>query len=142
MAFGVYHVRLAGVSHYQDALSACSAGEPVRICHEPDNPYDELALRVESRWGDRIGYVPKQNWLRRAIFQDGRGVAATIEGIGQSPSGFYGAVISLAITDDEVGLRSYFPDRDPPEPPPGGFRAWVDLPDVPAMTAQSAAGRQ
>lgn len=142
MADGLYHLRIAGVSHYQDALAGCSEGESVRICHEPDNPHDDLALRVESRWGERIGYVPRANWLRRAIFQDGRGVAATIAGLGQSAAGFYGAVISIAITDDEVALRSYFPDRDPPDPPPGGFRAWIEPVNDLSASGQIAAAQR
>ncbi|WP_430625022.1 HIRAN domain-containing protein [Rhizorhabdus histidinilytica] len=139
MSAGFYHLRLAGVSHYQEALAGCSEGEPVRLFHEPDNPHDQLALRVESRWGELIGYVPRANWLRRAIFQDGRGVAASIAGIGRGAAGFLGAVISIAITDDDIGLRSYFPDREPPPPPPGGYRFWVDGPSAAEACERSAA---
>ena len=43
-----YPVGLAGESNYQAAICVCREGEPVQICHEIGNPYDEDALVVVS----------------------------------------------------------------------------------------------
>jgi len=121
----VYSLRIVGVSHYQEALGQCRVGEPVRFVHEPDNPYDHMALRVTNDDGETLGYVPKRSWLRAVIHERGRGVAGAIASIGMSRSCLIGAVVSVAITDDDVRVASYYPDQAPPEPPRGGFRYWV-----------------
>jgi hypothetical protein len=120
-----YHVGLAGESFYQPQIEWSSPGERVWVCHEPNNPHDDLALRVETGGGQTIGYIPRGNWLRRAVHEQGRGLAATIASIAGGEGEFLGVVITVALTDDEVPIRSYYPDQPAPEPPPGGFRAWV-----------------
>lgn len=125
MSDGIYHVKVVGVSHYQPAVEACSPGESVRIIHEPDNPHDEMALRVESAAGDSVGYIPRSSWLHAAIHERGRGVSGSIASVGRNAVGIVGMVVSVAICDDEVAVASYYPDRPAPEPPEGGFRYWV-----------------
>lgn len=121
----VYFVRVVGVSNYQQALSDSYSGQAVRFVHEPDNPHDEMALRVENSHGCTIGYIPRSSWLRALIHERGRGVSGAISSIGMARSCMLGVTISVAICDDEVNVASYFPDRRPPEPPRGGFRYWV-----------------
>lgn len=121
----VYFVRVVGVSNYQQALSESYAGQAVRFVHEPDNPHDEMALRVETSEGRTIGYVPRSSWLRALIHERGRGVSGVIASIGMARSCMLGVTISVAICDDEVIVASYFPDRQAPEAPKGGFRYWV-----------------
>lgn len=129
--------RLVGVSFYQPALERCAQGQPVRFVHEPDNPHDEMAIRVESFTGETIGYVPRSSGLRVAIHQQGRGVSGVIGSIGMSRACLLGASISVALCDDLVRVASYFPDRAPPEPPSGGFRYWVKSPcDVALLVAR------
>ncbi|USI74539.1 HIRAN domain-containing protein [Sphingomonas morindae] len=125
---GVLYVRVAGVSFHQESLAACSAGEAVRFIHEPDNPHDELALRVETASGETIGYVPRGSWLRRAIHQDGRGVCGIIASVGMGRACLLGALLSVTLSDDDVRTASYFPGSLPPDPPPGGFRYWISNP--------------
>jgi hypothetical protein len=121
-----YYVGLSGESFYQTQIEWSSPGERVWVCHEPNNPHDELALRVETAGGQTLGYIPRGNWLRRAVHEQGRGMTAMIASISGGGDGeFLGVVISVALTDDEVPIRSYFPDQPAPEPPTGGFRAWV-----------------
>lgn len=48
---------VAGVSHYQDAVSTVRTGDTVDIRPEPDNPYDSNALGLYA-YGNKIGYVP------------------------------------------------------------------------------------
>lgn len=103
----VYPLNIVGESHYQDAIAQCHIGERVAICHEPDNPYDDRALRVENDIGQVIGYIPKSSWLREAIHEEGRGVAATIKSIGPTPKDILGVIIDVTLTDDLVYERQH-----------------------------------
>lgn len=103
----IYPQGIVGEQHYQDAVKTCRTGERVFICHEPDNPHDELALKVETAGGQTIGYLPKDCWIREAVHEQGRGVTATILSLEKSPRGFMGVVLNVTLTDDEVRDRSY-----------------------------------
>jgi hypothetical protein len=103
----VYPVGLVGESNYQDPIRSCHRGEAVAICFERDNPYDDRALRVENDAGRVIGYVPKTNWLREAIHEEGRGVAATIKSIDEADKGLLGVVLDVTLTDDALPERFY-----------------------------------
>ena len=127
--------RLAGVSFYQRALARCFPGEPIRLVHEPDNPHDPMALRVVSVSGETLGYVPKGSWVHYAVHQRGRGVAGTINSLGESRACLLGATISAVVCDDEPSIQSYYPDRLAPEAPVGGFRYWVRNPNGGAQLA-------
>jgi hypothetical protein len=113
----VYTVGIVGESNYQAAVRGCSEGEKVLICHEPDNPFDDLALRVETVAGDVIGYIPKDNWLRGAIHDEGRGCAATIKFVGDNGYGVYGVRLYVTLTDDLVPSRSYSGEAKPSRRP-------------------------
>ena len=125
---GMLFQKLVGVSFYQAALERCAAGEPVRIIHEPDNPHDPMALRIDSMLGETIGYLPRQSPVHVAILQHGRGVSAVIDSIGLSRSCQIGARLSLALCDDVLVVQSHYPDRPTPEAPAGGYRYWVRPP--------------
>ena len=100
----IYPVGIVGEVNYQDAIERTHEGEPARILKEPNNPYDPKALRVENTDGDTIGYIPKAHWLRDAIFEDGRGVAASIKSVKGSP---LGVVIDVTLTGDDLAVREY-----------------------------------
>lgn len=105
----IYPLGLVGESNYQPAIRDTYVGGVVRICHEPDNPYDDLALRAENGSGQVIGYIPKTSWLRDAIFGSGRGCAATVREIMEGGDGMLGVVINVTLTDDLIPERSYQP---------------------------------
>jgi len=131
------HLRVAGVSHYQDALERVCAGEPVRFVHEPDNPFDETAIRVVSAAGETIGYVPRKSWLHCVVHQQGRGVSAVVASVGYSRACLLGATLSVAVCDDTISAESYFPDQDTPDAPQGGFRYWIKTPADAAQLVKS-----
>lgn len=132
----VTFLRIVGVSFYQEAIERCAPGQAVRFVHEPDNPHDEMALRVVSLTDETIGYVPRSSWVHRVVHERGRGVSAVIESIGYSRACILGVSLTVAICDDEPMIRSYYPDRDAPPSPPGGFRYWVSSPsDVARLLA-------
>ena len=103
----LYPVNIVGESYYQQAIHGCSAGERVFICHEQDNPYDVHALRVETGRGDVIGYIPKTNWLRDAIHEQGCGATATILSIMGEPGQDLGVVLTVLLTDDDIPTRNF-----------------------------------
>lgn len=108
-----YPVGLAGESNYQAAISVCREGEAVRVCHEIGNPHDEEALVVVSSRDEIIGYIPRSNWLRDAILEEGRGCEATIISI-EGDREPMGVVIDVQLTDDDLEMRNYSPaDRAP-----------------------------
>lgn len=125
---GLFYHRIAGVSHYQKALANCRPGQALRLVHEPDNPHDNMALMLETLDGNTVGYVPRRSGLHVAVLELGRGAFITIASIGYSRACLLGATITIALCDDELLVRSYYPDLPPPEPPRGGFRYWVSSP--------------
>ena len=46
-------------------------GETLFFVREPENPYDELAIRVQTMDGAKVGYVPRAN-LENRINLEGR----------------------------------------------------------------------
>lgn len=127
---GVLHQRLVGVSFYQSALEGCSPGQAVKFVHEPDNPYDEMAIRVETDSGQTIGYVPRSSPLRTAVHEHGRGLSGAIASLGYGRACLLGVTITVALCDDEPAVASYYPDAPAPEPPHGGFRYWINSPSA------------
>ena len=109
----LYKTGIVGESHYQRAIKGCVAGDRIKVCHEPDNPYDGLALRVDTAYGETIGYIAKSSWIRDAIHAEGRGIAGTIASINRGDSGLLGVVLDVTLTDDDVAERSYQKSEPP-----------------------------
>jgi len=107
-----YPVGLAGESNYQGAICVCREGEEVRVCHEIGNPHDEKALVVVSSCGETIGYIPKSNWLRDAVYEQGCGCEARILSI-EGEREPMGVVIEVRLTEGELELRDYGPATYP-----------------------------
>lgn len=103
----VYPLGLVGESHCQDAITQCFAGERVYVCHELGNPFDEMALKVETAGGAKLGYIAKSSWLRGAIHEEGRGVTAVIKSIERVEGGQMGVVLDVTLTDDDIRQRYY-----------------------------------
>jgi hypothetical protein len=105
-----YPVGLAGESNYQGAICVCREGQPVRICHEIGNPHDDDALVVISIRNETIGYIPRSNWLRDAIYEQGVGCEATILSIHGEREPM-GVVIEVRLTEGELDARDYEPAK-------------------------------
>lgn len=70
-----YYLKVAGVTFRnpdgtdrQRIISKLHVGDGLRFVPEPNNPYDHMAVRVETESGVQIGYVPRQYNSR--IFQN------------------------------------------------------------------------
>ena len=53
-----FRQRVAGVSHYPDAVEQCITGQAVVLRRDPHNAYDENAIEVLSG-GRRIGHISR-----------------------------------------------------------------------------------
>lgn len=122
----VYPLGLVGESNFQPAIRKARAGEPVLICHEPENSHDPNALRVETTAGAVLGYIAKDSWLRDAIFVSKRGCVASIKSIAGNP-GKLGVVIDVLLTDAELTRRGESPQQaaSSPSNPMGRFLAGI-----------------
>jgi len=55
---------IAGTVHVDDILcktASVGVGSVLVLKREPENGYDELAIRVETTGGERIGWIPKKH---------------------------------------------------------------------------------
>lgn len=97
-----YPVGLSGESHYQDAIGRCVANMPVTIAFEYGNAYDKRALVVLAPGDQVIGYIPRDHWLKRAIWDEGKGCSATIEEIA-GLSGKLGVILRVTLDSTAIG---------------------------------------
>ena len=72
--------------------------------HEPQNQYDDRAIRAISPKGETIGYIPRDSWVRRAFHEDGTDLFARIEellgGTADKPS--LGVLLTLYTAQDAM----------------------------------------
>ena len=73
-----YQVSIVGESHYRAAIRRCGIGDDVTLVPEPDNPHDPRAIAVLSERGEKIGYLPRESWLHRALLDEGKACDAII----------------------------------------------------------------
>lgn len=102
-----YRVGLVGESKYQKAIRRCGEGDDVELLHEPDNPFDQLAIAAVSERGDTIGYIGRDSWLRDAIHDQGKGCAAKIRSINGGALGLLGVVIDVELCGGPIGKRRF-----------------------------------
>ena len=102
-----YQLGVVGEANYQPAIRRCSPGDSVELVHEPDNPYDDLALAVVTLDGQTIGYVARDCWLQDAVHEEGKGCDATIKDIRSSEGGKLGVVLDVCLNAKGVGERAF-----------------------------------
>jgi hypothetical protein len=83
----IYTARVVGEQYHAAALARCRVGDRVTLQRETGNPFDPHALAVVSPADQVIGHIAKDNWLRRAIVEDGKGCDAQITGFYAAPGG-------------------------------------------------------
>lgn len=104
-----YPVPLVGEQHRQAAIASCGVGEAVQLLHEPDNPYDSDAI-VAICHGDRIGYVPRDSWVKRAVFKDRKALRAQIKSLNRGERSLVGVVIEVSVTTGPIATVEYAPE--------------------------------
>jgi hypothetical protein len=103
----VYHVGLVGERNYQAVIAQCAVGQTAQLFREPGNPYDDLAIAVTGPGGATIGYVGRDNWLRTAINEEGKGCRASISGVGVGEGGLLGVVIDVELCEGPLSERPF-----------------------------------
>lgn len=93
----VYKVGLRGESNYQPAIRQLSVGDPIRLRHEPLNPYDSNAIAAFGPRGQHVGYIPRDSWLTRAMLEEEKSVTASVATIGAGGSGNLGVVLDVVL---------------------------------------------
>lgn len=104
-----YPVGLVGERNYQAAIRACRQGQLVHVVHELRNPHDAKALVVMTEAGDKLGYVPRDCWLRDAIHDEDKGCDAMIASVSAGEQGHKGVVIDVVLNPDGVQECEYQP---------------------------------
>jgi hypothetical protein len=93
---------VAGTMHVDDVLyktKSVDVGAQLVLKREPANGYDELAIRVETAAGERIGWVPKKhNDVLARLMDAGKMLAAKIKEIEKKGS-FTKIAIGIYLVD-------------------------------------------
>lgn len=103
----VYMAGLVGEQHHRAAVERCRAGDVVTLVHEQGNPHDSNALAVLSAHAERIGYIARDHWLRRAVIEDGQGCTAVIVSADPGNRGFREVVIQVRLGGPPVKTISW-----------------------------------
>lgn len=102
-----YRLGLVGERNYQAAIKRCREGEVVTLVHEPDNPYDDLAIAAVCPRGRVLGYVARDAWLREAVHDDGKACTATIASIASAEKGLRGVVLEVTLCKGPIQRRDF-----------------------------------
>lgn len=103
-----FHLGVAGEAQVnpdgvqrQDVIARLAEGDPVRFVREPENPHDEFAVRIDSRYGT-IGYIPARNAPRLADDLDsGARYRARVDHIAGGGDKFLGVWLTVDLWFDE-----------------------------------------
>ena len=98
-----YEINAVGEQFYQSAIIRCSAEDAIVIIHELGNPHDDRALAVSTE-NSVIGYLPRDSWVHRAVFDEGKGCAARIARFKLNPRDFHEVVLDVAV---EATFKTY-----------------------------------
>ena len=101
-----YKINVVGEQHYQSAVVRCDIGDAVVIIHELGNPHDDRALAVGMQFSI-IGYLPRDSWVHRAVFDEGKGCAARIVDRKLNPRDFFEVVLDIAVGDFKTYQLDY-----------------------------------
>ena len=96
---GVYSINIVGESKYQTAIRRCREGEAIRLRKEANNPHDRNAVAVECPRGATLGYLPRDCFLQRLIWDENKPLSAQIERLKRAPgTSTTGVILEVATT--------------------------------------------
>lgn len=102
-----FHMKAVGVTFgdRQRAIARLRVGQPLRFVPEPENAYDNTAVRIETLDGTQVGYVPKEK--NSDIFYNIRMNKATYNvKVANVTGGGFGTAYGLNIEIDVVFKNS------------------------------------
>lgn len=100
--------------HYRRAVASVREGDQIQAYREPDNPFDPDAILLTNARGEKIGYIPRDSFLKDVVHDEGRGFTALVARKRRRDDGETGVILEVEIVDEELPL---VPARLP-EPPP------------------------
>lgn len=92
-----YKIGLRGESNYQPAIRQLSVGDPIHLQHEPENPHDRDAIAALDGAGRRVGYIPRDSWVTRAMLDERKSVTARVATVDASGVGILGVVLDIVL---------------------------------------------
>ena len=103
-----YPVQVVGESNYQSAVRTLRAGQPMRLVHEPNNPYDQRAVSVRTTRGKIVGYLPRGSWVTEVLLDQELPVDASVLEVSSGQAGQRGVVLHVVVgAGDGVEVRGY-----------------------------------
>lgn len=94
---GINHINMAG-THRQSVIARCAVGEEIVLARDPENPYDENAIRCLRRNGEDIGFLPA--WYAEDLaphMDDGHPCSAKISSIEPFVSGAGNKLLGVSV---------------------------------------------
>lgn len=77
--FDTYVAGTTFVPNMRELEPGLSVGDHLSFAREPDNPYDEQAIRIQTEEGEKLGYVPRDdNVIFARLMDAGKRLYASI----------------------------------------------------------------
>lgn len=76
-----YRVGLVGESNYQEPVGELRPGDWVEFVPEPENEHDPRAIFARDVFERKLGYLPQDHWLARAMLDEGKIARAEVDAI-------------------------------------------------------------
>lgn len=117
---GVYPVAVVGEQYEgrQFVIAKLKAADRVDLIPEPENPHDPFAIRVETESEKLIGYIGRDSWLVRALYDEGKDLRASVWDV-VLRDGFLQVTLSVSTAGED------------PASLPGG---WASRPDLSGLS--------
>ena len=105
---GEYTLQLVGESNYQPAVRKLVAGEVVNLEAEPTNSFDPRAIKAVSRFGDTLGYAPRDSWLQGVLLDQQTDIYARVDRVIGNEAGkpSVGVVLTVWTAREAVAARA------------------------------------
>lgn len=137
-----YTMHIVGEQHYQEAIAASEANDPITVAHEVGNPHDNEALVViNAQSGRTLGYLPRDSFVHRLVFEEGKSVTGQIESIFDR-EGYLEIKVHVEIEAQEAAPKAAYrpaarnptPVKRPLAPTLSDFRAPQSEDETPAKS--------
>ena len=105
---GEYTLQLVGESNYQPAVRKLVVGEVVNLEAEPANSFDPRAIKAVSRFGDTLGYAPRDSWLQGVLLDQQTDIYARVDRVIGNEAGkpSVGVVLTVWTAREAVAARA------------------------------------
>lgn len=91
---------IAGFPYYSGPalLPSLREGQMLILRREPENPYDSLAIAIDTGSGAKLGYLPRElNMIPANLMDDGRMLTAEVAEINFNASPWEAVVVAVGL---------------------------------------------